>query len=290
MSKAGTIRLGDLHVNRLGFGAMQIPGPGVWGPPARPPDSPDGAIALLRRVVELGVNFIDTADAYGPDVSEELIAQALAPYDGVVVATKAGLTRSGPGAWSPDGRPEHIRAALEGSLRRLRLEQIDLYQFHRPDPAVAFEESLGAFVEAKQAGKIRHIGLSNVTFEQLERALAMTEIVSVQNRYSALDRKSQLVLDACTKRGIAFIPWFPLAAGEATVAGGPLAQIAKAHGATTGQIALAWLLAVSPAMLPIPGTSQIAHLEENVAAADIELSAADLDTLSPAGPSEHLAR
>lgn len=170
------------------------------------------------------------------------------------------------------------------------MDHIDLYQFHRPDPAVAFEESLGAFVEAKQAGKIRHIGLSNVTFEQLERALAMTEIVSVQNRYSALDRKSQLVLDACTKRGIAFIPWFPLAAGEATVAGGPLAQIAEAHGATTGQIALAWLLAVSPAMLPIPGTSQIAHLEENVAAADIELSAADLDTLSPAGPSEHLAR
>jgi aryl-alcohol dehydrogenase-like predicted oxidoreductase len=290
MSKAGTIRLGDLRVDRLGFGAMQLPGPGVWGPPATPPDSPGGAIALLRRVVELGVNFIDTADAYGPDVSEELIAQALAPYDGIVVATKAGLTRSGPGVWSPDGRPEHIRSALEGSLRRLRVDHIDLYQFHRPDPAVAFEESLGAFVEAKQAGKIRHIGLSNVTFEQLERALAMTEIVSVQNRYSALDRKSQLVLDACTKRGIAFIPWFPLAAGEATVAGGPLAQIAKAHGATTGQIALAWLLAVSPAMLPIPGTSQIAHLEENVAAADIELSAADLDTLSPAGPSEHLAR
>jgi aryl-alcohol dehydrogenase-like predicted oxidoreductase len=290
MSKAGTIRLGDLRVDRLGFGAMQLPGPGVWGPPATPPDGPVGAIALLRRVVELGVNFIDTADAYGPDVSEELIAQALAPYDGVVVATKAGLTRSGPGVWSPDGRPEHIRSALEGSLRRLRVDHIDLYQFHRPDPAVAFEESLGAFVEAKQAGKIRHIGLSNVTFEQLERALAMTEIVSVQNRYSALDRKSQLVLDACTKRGIAFIPWFPLAAGEATVAGGPLAQIAKAHGATTGQIALAWLLAVSPAMLPIPGTSQIAHLEENVAAADIELSAADLDTLSPAGPSEHLAR
>jgi aryl-alcohol dehydrogenase-like predicted oxidoreductase len=290
MSKAGTIRLGDLRVDRLGFGAMQLPGPGVWGPPATPPDGPVGAIALLRRVVELGVNFIDTADAYGPDVSEELIAQALAPYDGVVVATKAGLTRSGPGVWSPDGRPEHIRSALEGSLRRLRVDHIDLYQFHRPDPAVAFEESLGAFVEAKQAGKIRHIGLSNVTFEQLERALAMTEIVSVQNRYSALDRKSQLVLDACTKRGIAFIPWFPLAAGEATVAGGPLAQIAKAHGATTGQIALAWLLAVSPAMLPIPGTSQIAHLEENVAAADIELSAADLDALSPAGPSEHLAR
>ena len=271
MSKAGTIRLGDLHVNRLGFGAMQIPGPGVWGPPARPPDGPDGAIALLRRVVELGVNFIDTADAYGPDVSEELIAQALAPYDGVVVATKAGLTRSGPGAWSPDGRPEHIRAALEGSLRRLRLEQIDLYQFHRPDPAVAFEESLGAFVEAKQAGKIRHIGLSNVTFEQLERALAMTEIVSVQNRYSALDRKSQLVLDACTKRGIAFIPWFPLAAGKLSGGRSPISRAAEQLKATPSQVALAWLLERSPVMLPIPGTSKVEHLEENVAAANLKL-------------------
>jgi pyridoxine 4-dehydrogenase len=290
MSKAGTIRLGDLHVDRLGFGAMRITGPGIWGSPEKPPDGPDGAIALLRRAVELGVNFIDTADAYGPNVSEELIAQALAPYDGVVVASKAGLTRSGPGAWSPNGRPEHLLSALEGSLQRLRVEQIDLYQFHRPDPAVAFEESLGAFVEAKQAGKIRHIGLSNVSFAELERALEMTEIVSVQNRYSALDRSSQLVLDACTKRGIAFIPWFPLAAGEATVAGGPLKQIAKAHGASAGQIALAWLLAVSPAMLPIPGTSQIGHLEENLAAAEIVLSADDLDALSPAGPSEHLDR
>ena len=290
MSGAGTVRLGDLHVDRLGFGAMRITGPGVWGPPTRPPDGPDGAIALLRRAVELGVNFIDTADSYGPNVSEELIAEALAPYEGVVVATKAGLTRSGPGVWTPDGRPEYLRAALEGSLRRLRRDQIDLYQFHRPDPAVPFEESLGAFVEARQAGKIRHIGLSNVTFQQLEQALAMTEIVSVQNRYSALDRQSQLVLDACTKRGIAFIPWFPLAAGEATVAGGPLEQVAKAHGATTGQVALAWLLAVSRAMLPIPGTSQIAHLQENVAAAEIVLSDADLEALSPAGPSAHLAR
>ena len=290
MSGAGTVRLGDLHVDRLGFGAMRITGPGVWGPPTRPPDGPDVAIALLRRAVELGVNFIDTADSYGPNVSEELIAEALAPYEGVVVATKAGLTRSGPGVWTPDGRPEYLRAALEGSLRRLRRDQIDLYQFHRPDPAVPFEESLGAFVEARQAGKIRHIGLSNVTFQQLEQALAMTEIVSVQNRYSALDRQSQLVLDACTKRGIAFIPWFPLAAGEATVAGGPLEQVAKAHGATTGQVALAWLLAVSPAMLPIPGTSQIAHLQENVAAAEIVLSDADLEALSPAGPSAHLAR
>jgi len=288
VSAAGTIRLGDLEVDRLGFGAMRITGPGVWGPPTRPPDGPGGAIALLRRVVELGVNFIDTADSYGPDVSEELIATALAPYDGVVVATKAGLTRTGPGAWPPDGRPEHLRAALEGSLRRLRRDQIDLYQFHRPDPNVPFEESLAVFVEARQAGKVRHIGLSNVTLEQLERALAMTEIVSVQNRYNALDRNSQVVLDACTERGIAFIPWFPLAAGEATVAGGALEQIAAARGATRGQVALAWLLASSPVMLPIPGTSKIEHLEQNVAAAAIELSAAELESLSravsPASP------
>jgi aryl-alcohol dehydrogenase-like predicted oxidoreductase len=290
MSAAGTITLGDLEVDRLGFGAMRITGPGVWGPPAQPPDGPDGAIALLRRVVELGVNFIDTADSYGPNVSEELIAQALAPYDGVIVATKAGLVRPGPGVWNADGRPEHLREALEGSLRRLRRDQIDLYQFHRPDPDVPFEESLGTFVEAKRAGKIRHIGLSNVSLDELERAVAMTEIVSVQNRYSALDRHSQRVLEECERRRIAFIPWFPLAAGEATVAEGALETVARAHGATSGQIALAWLLAVSPAMLPIPGTSRIEHLEENVAAAEIVLSAADLEALSPAGPAGRLDR
>ena len=278
MSNAGTIMVGDLEVDRLGFGAMRITGPGIWGPPADPP----AAIALLRRAVELGVNFIDTADSYGPDVSEELIAAALAPYEGVVVATKGGLTRSGPGAWGIDGRPERLRAALEGSLRRLAVDRIDLYQFHRPDSAVPFEDSLGTFVEAQQAGKIRHIGLSNVTLEELEQALGMAEIVSVQNRYSALDRDSQAVLDACTRRSIAFIPWFPLAAGEATGGDGALADVARAHAASTGQIALAWLLAVSPMMLPIPGTSQIAHLEENLAAADIVLSAADLAALSPA--------
>ena len=278
MSNAGTIMVGDLEVDRLGFGAMRITGPGIWGPP---PDE-EGAVALLRRAVELGVNFIDTADSYGPDVSEELIAAALAPYEGVVVATKGGLTRSGPGAWGIDGRPERLRAALEGSLRRLAVDRIDLYQFHRPDSAVPFEDSLGTFVEAQQAGKIRHIGLSNVTLEELEQALGMAEIVSVQNRYSALDRDSQAVLDACTQRSIAFIPWFPLAAGEAAGADGALADVARAHAASTGQIALAWLLAVSPMMLPIPGTSQIAHLEENLAAADIVLSAADLAALSPA--------
>ncbi|HVC85689.1 MAG TPA: aldo/keto reductase [Solirubrobacteraceae bacterium] len=276
MSGAGTITIGgDLAVDRLGFGAMRITGPGIWGPPS----DPAGAVALLRRAVELGVDFIDTADSYGPHVSEELIATALAPYDGVVVATKGGLTRSGPGAWGVDGRPERLRAALEGSLRRLAVEQIDLYQLHRPDPAVPFEDSLGVLVEAQQAGKIRHIGLSNVTAGELEQALAIAEIVSVQNRYSALDRGSQAVLDACTQRGIAFIPWFPLAAGEATEAD-TLAQLAHSHGASPGQIALAWLLAVSPVMVPIPGTSQIAHLEENVAAADIVLSVAEVEALS----------
>jgi pyridoxine 4-dehydrogenase len=276
MSSAGTISLGDLEVDRLGYGAMRITGPGIWGPPA----DPAAAIALLRRAVELGVNFIDTADSYGPNVSEELIAAALAPYDGVVVATKGGLTRSGPGAWGVDGRPERLRAALEGSLRRLEVDSIDLYQFHRPDSTVPFADSLGTFVEAQQAGKIRHIGLSNVTLEELEQALGMAEIVSVQNRYSALDRDSQAVLDACTQRSIAFIPWFPLAAGEAAGADGALARVARAHDASSGQIALAWLLAVSPAMLPIPGTSQIAHLEENIAAAEIVLSAGDLEALS----------
>ena len=276
MSGAGTITIGgDLAVDRLGYGAMRITGPGIWGPPS----DPAGAVALLRRAVELGVDFIDTADSYGPHVSEELIATALAPYDGVVVATKGGLTRSGPGAWGVDGRPERLRAALEGSLRRLAVEQIDLYQLHRPDPAVPFEDSLGVLLEAQQAGKIRHIGLSNVTAGELEQALVIAEIVSVQNRYSVLDRGSQAVLDACTQRGIAFIPWFPLAAGEATEAD-TLAQLAHSHGASPGQIALAWLLAVSPVMVPIPGTSQIAHLEENVAAADIVLSAAEVEALS----------
>jgi aryl-alcohol dehydrogenase-like predicted oxidoreductase len=283
VSSAGTVAVGHLEVDRLGFGAMRITGPGIWGPPSRPPEEPGGAIELLRRAVELGVDFIDTADSYGPHVSEELIAAALAPYDGIVVATKGGLVRPGPGVWNADGRPEHLREALEGSLRRLRVERIDLYQLHRPDPAVAFGDSVGALVEAQQQGKIRHIGLSNVTVAQLEQALAMTDIVSVQNRYSALERHSQDVLDACTRRGIAFIPWFPLDAGKASAATGALERVAKRHGATSGQIALAWLLASSPAMLPIPGTSQIAHLEENVAAAEISLSAEDLETLSAAG-------
>jgi len=272
------IALGELEVDRLGFGAMRITGPGIWGPPA----DPGGAVALLRRAVELGVDFIDTADSYGPDVSEELIARALAPYDGVVIATKGGLTRSGPGVWGRDGRPDHLRAALEGSLRRLGVERIDLYQFHNPDANVPFEDSLAVFVEAQRAGKLRHIGLSNVTLAQLEQGLAMAEIVSVQNRYSLFDRSSQDVLDACAARGIAFIPWYPLGAGDTSRGGAALARIAAAHDASAAQIALAWLLAASPAMLPIPGTSRVEHLEENVAAAAIELTAAERDELSRA--------
>ncbi|HEY7965551.1 MAG TPA: aldo/keto reductase [Solirubrobacteraceae bacterium] len=279
MSAAGRLALGDLEVGRLGFGAMRITGEGIWGPP----EDSAGAVALLHRVRELGVEFIDTADSYGPNVSEELIARALHPYDGLVVATKAGFTRPGPGRWIRDGRPEHIREALEGSLRRLRVDAIDLYQFHWPDPAVPFEESLAPFVEARAQGKVRHIGVSNVSVEQLESALEMSEIVSVQNEYSATDRSGQDVLDLCTERGIAFIPYAPLASGDiAQGGGGALERIADARGVTASQVALAWLLAISSVMLPIPGTSSIAHLEENVAAAEITLSDAELTELSGA--------
>jgi aryl-alcohol dehydrogenase-like predicted oxidoreductase len=279
VSAAGRLALGDLEVGRLGFGAMRITGEGIWGPP----EDSAGAVALLHRVRELGVEFIDTADSYGPNVSEELIARALHPYDGLVVATKAGFTRPGPGRWIRDGRPEHIREALEGSLRRLRVDAIDLYQFHWPDPAVPFEESLAPFVEARAQGKVRHIGVSNVSVEQLESALEMSEIVSVQNEYSATDRSGQDVLDLCTERGIAFIPYAPLASGDiAQGGGGALERIADARGVTASQVALAWLLAISSVMLPIPGTSSIAHLEENVAAAEITLSDAELTELSGA--------
>ena len=278
MSGAGRITLGDLDVDRLGFGAMRITGAGIWGPPA----DPDGAVALLHRLRELGVDFIDTADSYGPNVSEELIARALHPYDGLVIATKAGFTRSGPGSWTRNGRPEHIREALEGSLQRLGVEAIDIYQFHWPDPAVAFEESLGPFVDARAQGKVRHIGLSNVSVAELEKALDMTEIVSVQNEYSAADRTHQDVLDVCTQRGIAFIPYAPIAQGKIAGGGGALERIARAHEASASQIALAWLLAISPVMLPIPGTSSIAHLEENVAAAEIVLTDSELAELSAA--------
>jgi aryl-alcohol dehydrogenase-like predicted oxidoreductase len=284
MSGAGTVALGDFEVDRIGYGAIRITGPGVWGTPSRPPDGPDGAIALLRRAAELGVNFFDTADSYGPNVSEELIAEALAPYDGIVVATKGGMTRGGPGVWDTDASPEHLRAAIDASLRRLRRAALDVYQLHRPDPKVPFEESLGALVEAQREGKIRHIGLSNVTLEQLEVALGMAEIVCVQNRYGPGELAAQQILEACVRERIAFIPSFPLAAGETTDAPGPFEKVARRHGATSGQVALAWLLAVSPAMLPIPATSQIAHLERNVAAGEIRLNAEDLELLSPAAP------
>lgn len=265
-----------LTVHRLGFGAMRITGEGVWGYP----DDLDEAKRVLRRAVELGVDLIDTADAYGPDTSEELIADALAPYpEGLVIATKGGKTRSGPGQWHTVGSPEHLRRALEGSLRRLRLERIDLYQLHAPDPDVPFEETMGALVEMKREGLIRHLGLSNVTLEHLETARATTEIASVQNRYNLTDRDSDAVLDACEEHHIAFIPWYPLATGDLAGAGSAVARLADRLGASPSQVALAWLLHRSPVVLPIPGTSSVAHLEQNLGAARLELSADDMREL-----------
>ena len=270
-ASAGTIVLGgDLTVARMGFGAMRLTGPGVNGWPA----DREGAKAVARRALELGVNFVDTADSYGPEVSELILAEALHPYpDDLVIATKGGLIHSERGSWSPDGRPEHLRAACEASLRRLRLERIDVYQLHRPDPKVPFEESVGALADLRREGKIRHVGLSNVDVDLLERARAIVPIVSVQNRYSVADRASEAVLEACERDGLAFLPWYPLVAGDLARAGGPLDELARAHGATRAQVALAWLLHRSPAMLPIPGTSSLEHLEENVAAAALRLDA-----------------
>jgi aryl-alcohol dehydrogenase-like predicted oxidoreductase len=277
---AGTISLaGDLEVRRMGYGAMRITGEGIWGEP------PDGEAAkrVLRRALELGVNFIDTADSYGPDVSERLIAEALHPYpDDLVIATKGGLVRSGPGGWEPDGRPVHLREACEGSLRRLRLDRIDLYQLHRPDPNVPFEESVGAIAELRAEGKIRHAGLSNVTAEQVDRAREIVPVVSIQNRYSVAERDSDPLVDLCQREGLAFIPWWPLVAGRIAERGGPLERARGAHGATAAQVALAWLLHRSPAILPIPGTGSVAHLEENVAAAGLRLSDDEYDSLAAA--------
>jgi aryl-alcohol dehydrogenase-like predicted oxidoreductase len=280
---AGAHALGDgLVVNRLGFGAMRIVGRDVWGPP----DDRKNSLRVLRRAVELGVNFFDTADSYGPHVSEELIAEALHPYpDGVVVATKGGLTRPTRRAWDEDGRPEHLRAALEGSLRRLKVDQIDLYQFHAPDPRVPYQESIGALKEMQDEGKIRLVGVSNVDQAELEIARGIVNVVSVQNRYNLVDRSSEDVLDRCEELGIGFIPWFPLDTGS--LAGGrgsprPLTRIAERLGATPAQVALAWLLARSPVMLPIPGTARLAHLEENLAAAALELSDEDFAELEDA--------
>jgi aryl-alcohol dehydrogenase-like predicted oxidoreductase len=264
---AGTIDVGgDLTVNRLGFGAMRITGRGIWGdPPSR-----EQAIATLRRVVELGVNFIDTADSYGPSVSEELIASALYPYpDDLVLATKGGLVRPGPNRWEPDGRPSHLRAACEGSLRRLRLEQIPLYQFHRPDSRVPLAESIGAIASLKDEGKIRHVGVSNVSEAQLREAQRIVPIVSVQNRYNATDRQSASMVDLCEQEQLTFLPWAPVQEADRNPA---VAEAAQRHGVSERQVVLAWMLASSPAILPIPGTGSVLHAEENIAAAALELS------------------
>jgi pyridoxine 4-dehydrogenase len=270
---ADTVRIGDLVVSRLGFGAMRITGRGVWGPPANRAE----ALRVLRRAVDLGVAFIDTADSYGPGVSEELIAEALAPYgNGLVIATKGGLTRSGPGEWRRDGRPAQLRAACAASLKRLRVDRIELYQLHSPDPRVPLEDSVGALLDLQREGKIRHIGVSNVDASELAAARRVATIVSVQNRYNLADRSSEPVLTVCERDGIAFLPWYPLSAGsDAAGANRALAEVAAKHSATPAQVAIAWLLARSPVMLPIPGTSSVTHLEENLLAAGLRLSAAD---------------
>jgi pyridoxine 4-dehydrogenase len=265
-----TFRLGgDLEIHRLGYGAMQITGEGVWGPPA----DHDGALAVLRAAVEEGVDFIDTADSYGPAVSEQLIAEALHPYaDGLVVATKAGNTRTGPGEWVPVGRPAYLKQQVELSLRALQVERIDLIQLHRVDPDVPLEDQVGAFAELKEQGKVRHIGMSEVSVEQLVQARAVTEIASVQNLFNLTNRQSQAVLDYATSEGIAFIPWFPIATGDLAAPDSPVADIAAELDATPSQVALAWLLHISPVVLPIPGTKSVDHLRENLGAASVSLS------------------
>jgi aryl-alcohol dehydrogenase-like predicted oxidoreductase len=281
-TKGGVFKIGgDLPVHRLGFGAMRITGPGVWGEPKDPAE----ARRVLARAVELGINLIDTADSYGPEVSERLIAEALHPYPkGLVIATKGGLTRSGPGKWAPVGRPEYLRQCVEMSLRRLRVDRIDLYQLHRIDPKVPAAETLGALKELQVAGKIRHIGLSEVSVAEIEQAKRTVAIVSVQNLYNIGNRQSEAVLDYCAKHNMGFIPWFPLAAGEMARPGGALDKAAKKHGATVSQLALAWLLHRSPMMLPIPGTSSVAHLEENQGAGSVGLSDAEWDEIGKAIP------
>ena len=275
-SLAGSVSLGgEISVHRLGFGAMRLTGEGIWGPPR----DRKGALAVLRRAVELGVNFIDTADSYGPHISEELIAEALFPYpSGLVIATKGGWNRPGPNQWTHDATPSHLRKAVEGSLKRLRLDRIDVYQLHIPDPVVSFDVSVETLAELRNEDKIRLIGLSNVTQEHIERARNIVPIVSVQNRYSFADREWDYVVEYCQRNRIAFIPWFPLGAGK--VAGEVLNRIAKAHGASPTQIALSWLLRRSSLMLPIPGTSSIEHLEQNVAAASLRLTDQEFEELS----------
>jgi pyridoxine 4-dehydrogenase len=275
---SGTFAIGgELEVNRLGYGAMRITGEGVWGEP----DDPAEALAVLRRAVELGVTFIDTADSYGPEVSERLIAEALHPYpEDLVIATKAGLTRTGPGSWHAVGRPEYLRQQCELSLRRLKVEAIDLFQLHRIDPKVPAEEQIGLLADLREEGKVRHVGLSEVDVEQLDSARATTAIATVQNRYNLVDREHEAVLDRCAELGIGFIPWFPVAVGDLARTGGVLDDAAKRHDAAPAQLALAWLLHRSPVMLPIPGTSKVAHLEENCAAALLSLDEDELAALA----------
>jgi pyridoxine 4-dehydrogenase len=277
---SGTFRIGgDLEVHRLGYGAMRITGPGIWGEPR----DPDEAVRVLRRALELGIDFIDTADSYGPYVSERLIHEALHPYpEGLVIATKAGLTRQGPDRWLPVGRPEYLRQEVEMSLRRLGLERIDLFQLHRIDPKVPLEDQLGELAALQGEGKIRHIGLSEVTVDEIEASRRIAAIASVQNRYNLADRTAEPVLELCERGGIGFIPWFPLATGRLARPGGPLDELSRRHGASPSQLALSWLLHHSPVMLPIPGTSTVAHLEENTAAATIELSEDEVTSLEQA--------
>ncbi|MGO8946494.1 MAG: aldo/keto reductase [Ktedonobacterales bacterium] len=283
---SGTFTIGhDLTVYRFGFGAMRLTGPGIWGPPADKQE----CIAVLRRALELGINLIDTADSYGPDVSESLIAEALYPYPkDLVIATKGGLLRTGPNQWPPDGRPQHLREALEGSLRRLRLDHIDLYQFHRPDPNVPFEDSVGELAKMQGEGKIRHVGLSNITIDQLAQGQKIVRIVTVQNHYNLAQRVSEqmtaadteVMIDLCERQGIGFIPWSPLAFGNLARSGGELDQIARRHNASPAQVAVAWLLKRSSTMLPIPGTARVEHLEDNVLGATLQLSQEEFDSLA----------
>ena len=273
---AGTLSLGDVTVNRMGFGAMRLTGKGIWGPPADRSE----AVRVLRRAVELGVNFIDTADSYGPSVSEEIIAKALHPYpDGLVIATKGGLERPGPDQWVPNGRPEHLRRQLEGSLRRLKVERVDLWQLHRIDEKVPADEQFGAMREFQREGLVHQLGLSEVTVAQIQAARRTLSIVSVQNRYNLTDREWEAELEYCEREGLAFLPWYPLAAG-ALDEEGPLARVAAKHGATPYQVALAWLLARSPVMLVIPGTSSVRHLEENIVAAEIRLAPEEMTAMA----------
>lgn len=276
--QSGQFKIGDLTVNRLGFGAMRITGKGIWGPPA----NRTTALATLKRLPEIGVNFIDTADSYGPDVSEQLIREALHPYKGLLIATKGGLTRGGPDQWTPNGRPDYLIGQAKKSLAKLDVERIDLWQLHRIDPKVPRDEQFGAVRQLLDEGIIAHAGLSEVSVAEIEAAREVFPVATVQNRYNLTDRGSEQVLTCCEANGIGFIPWFPLAAGKLAETGGLVDRIAKAHGATAGQVALAWLLAKSPVMLPIPGTSSIAHLEENAAAAGLTLTSSEIAELDAA--------